>query len=218
MGTSATVEGRVPRRLRARSRRRHMAPRFSQHKLTVYRVQTMHHRSLYLEHLPFAIKERYKDVGGLSQLERELFVDTSLAWELGEIEMVGYVGLYHRWEQYSKDFVSIVLGERPTQWRRQVGGRKPYPDIVAFHLAAMGLNPSPEVLSTLGGANAVVNAYKHGDAALDRLAKSQPEYFVDVSRPESFHIPDGKLEAFFDAVDRFWVEIEAGVDLEFSFP
>lgn len=195
-----------------------MPPKFSQHKLTGYRVQAMHHRALYLDHLPFAITEKYKDTDGLTALERELFIDTSLAWELGEIEMVGYVGLYHLWERYSKDFVSTVLGKRQREWPKILRGRSSYTHIVCAHLKEMDLPPADETLKVLHEANAVVNAYKHGDHVIERLSEKHPEYFVDAGSPESFHIPEGKLKRFFDAVDRFWEDIKARVDLDFSSP
>ena len=90
--------------------------KFSQFQITIYKVQTMHHESLYLDHLPYAIKEKYKDTEGMSDIEKELFVDTSLSWELGEIDMVGYVGLFHLWEKYTKDFISRVFNKKCSKW------------------------------------------------------------------------------------------------------
>jgi hypothetical protein len=42
--------------------------KFPQHLLSTYQVQTMHHESLYIEHLPFAIKEQFKNADGFSEL------------------------------------------------------------------------------------------------------------------------------------------------------
>ena len=109
--------------------------KFPQHLLSVYQVQTMHHESLYIEHLPHAIKEQFNNIDGLGELDKELFIDTALSWELGELDMVGYVGLFHLWERYSKDFISRVLDRKHSEWPKL--SRMPYPSKVFTHLEGM---------------------------------------------------------------------------------
>jgi len=189
--------------------------KFSQHKLTLYQVQIIHHQSLYLEHLPFVIKEKYKVTEGLSELEKELFIDTSLAWELGEIEMVGYVGLFHLWEKYSKDFLSTLFNKKFSEWPRLP--RMIYPKKVEKHLSNFGINISEDILETIIEANTVVNAYKHGEEAIEKLEEDYPAYFGVAGNPDSFYIPSGKLEKLFDATLNFWKEVESQVELNFNF-
>jgi hypothetical protein len=176
----------------------------------------MHHESLYIEHLPNAIKEKYKGTGDLSQLEIELFIDTSLAWELGEIEMVGYVGLFHLWEKYSKDFISKVLGSKCRGWPK-TQGRLTYPQKVFTHLESLDINISADTLNEIEEANTVVNAYKHGEEAIEKLMEVFPKYFCVTAEPESFHIPNGALKILFETIFKFWREIESQIEPDFNF-
>lgn len=179
-------------------------------------MQTSHHESLYLDHLPYAIKERYKDTDSLSELEIELFIETSLTWELGEIEMVGYVGLFHLWEKYSKDFISKVFQEKSKGWPK-LEGRHTYPAKVFTHLRNMDIEISQSIKDAFEEANAVVNAYKHGEEAIEKLMRSFPKYFCDENEPDSFYIPDGQLKYLFESASSFWQEVENQIEPDFNF-
>jgi len=188
--------------------------KFSQHQLSIYQVQTYHHESLYIENLPAAIRAQYSDTSGMSDFEIEVFIETSLTWELGELEMVGYVGLFHLWEKYSKDFISRVLGKKSREWPSL--GRMAYPKKVVTHLEKMGISISEGVETSLIEANSVVNAYKHGEEALEKLLVEHPEYFCVSGEVDSFCIPEGCLKELFNTVKGFWVEVESQVELDFN--
>ncbi len=173
-------------------------------------VQTKHHESLYIDHLPFAIKEKYKDTAGLSAGEAEL-LNSSLTWELGEIDMVGYVGLFHLWEKYSKDFLSRIFNNKCSEWPKLPGWRT-YPNKVFAHLEGKGIILSTFIVSELEEANSVVNAYKHGEEAMEKLMCNYPQYFCVKGEAESFYIPDGVLKKLFETVQGFWEEIEKQVE------
>lgn len=188
--------------------------KFPQHKLSIYQVQTSHHETLYIESLPEAIKAQCSSTDGMSDFEIEVFVNTSLTWELGELEMVGYVGLFHLWEKYSKDFISSVLGKKAREWPSMP--RISYPKRVFNHLENMGITISEEVQSNLVKANSVVNAYKHGEEALDKLLLEYPDYFSVPGEVDSFCIPDGELKNLFNSVYSFWKEVERQVEIDFN--
>ena len=174
----------------------------------------MHHESLYIENLPLAIKDQYKDVDGLSEFEKEVFIDTSLAWELGELDMVGYVGLFHMWEKYSKDFVSRVFNKKCSEWPKLA--RMSYPCKIFTHLEKMEINIPVTISESLEEANTVVNAYKHGEEAIEKLQTKYPQYFAVPGEVESFCIPEGYLKQLFETVHEFWQEIEEQVEIEFN--
>ena len=178
----------------------------------------MHHRTLYLEALPDAVRLKYADAEGLSDLERELFVETGREWELEAIRLVGFVGLYHLWERYSRAFFLEATGVRWQDRRQAKRSRQSFPENMSEQLAAIDLVVTSDVFDVLNEANAVVNAYKHGDEALDSLLENRPEYFASTGEVETFHIPEGKLEELFDAVGKFWEQLEQLVEIDFSFP
>lgn len=179
---------------------------------TVPCIQIQHHRILYLEALPTAIEKRYEDTAGLSQIEVELFVDTSLAWELGELRIVGFVGLYHLWEKYSKEFVTQLVGRR--SWRSKYGST--YPTIVAQQLDLLGLRVSVDIREALEEANRVVNCWKHGEKATDILLARHPEYFASSGVASSLHVPLSKLERLFEYTELFWMSLQDQTPIDLS--
>ena len=183
---------------------------------SVPHIQVKHHRALYLDHLPEAVIGKYKDTSGLSDLEIELFIDTSMNWELEELRIVGYVSLYHLWERYSKTFISNLFGKPKSEWPRL--SRSTYPNIVTVHLRAFGFSTPAASLEVIEEANTVLNAWKHGEEAVEKLRTKHPEYLGSNGDERGFHVPQSKLEALFDAAEHFWESLREQAKIDYRRP
>ncbi len=190
-----------------------MSHKFSLMQFTIPYVQVAHHKALYLDELPGAVTEKYKDTSGLSQIEVELFINTGLEWELGELRIVGYVSLFHLWEKHSKKFVSDLFGRPRTRW--PAVSQRTYPQIVVAHLKTFGLEVPEAVVGALEEANTVVNCWKHGEEAVEKLRLRYPEYLGPKGEESGFHVPQKKLESLFNAAEQFWLSLQDQAPIDF---
>jgi hypothetical protein len=87
---------------------------------------------------------------------------------------------------------------------------------VFTHLDSLGIDISSSIRCGIEEANSVVNAYKHGEEAIEKLQNTLPEYFCVTGRVESFCIPEGNLEKLFNTVHGFWDEVEAHIEPDFN--
>jgi hypothetical protein len=80
----------------------------------------------------------------------------------------------------------------------------------------MDINIPSQIRDRLDEANSVVNAYKHGEEAIDTLRENHPQNFCAAGETEAFSIPEGALMELFVAVHKFWQEVERQVAFDFD--